>query len=158
MIRSARTGTEGDHRRDGKQPPVFEPDELPPALVNHPVMPVAQQHEVLEVGRAPMDPVDDELHEVDGVAFRTIRPLSSSLTAASIGAGSPMSRMYAHPYGNSTPPVKAKPEAYRRVPRGIGTTGWCASKKAFGSTKRYGKAGKPEHADGGSAPCHAWLS
>src|SRR5438094_5558864 len=34
----------------------------------------------------------------------------------------------------------------------------CACTNAFGSTNRYGKAGDPEHAVGGSAPLHAFDS
>ena len=59
LVGSARRRTEGDGRRDGEHATVVATNDLPVALVHHPVMAMTQQDEILEVGRSAMDPMHD---------------------------------------------------------------------------------------------------
>src|SRR5438309_10982423 len=49
---------EGDGRGDGHDLPVIAFDQLPSALMHHPVMPATEQDQVVELGRTALDPVD----------------------------------------------------------------------------------------------------
>jgi hypothetical protein len=46
-------------RRDGQHAAIIATHQLPFALVDHPVMAMAQKDHVVEIGRSAMDPVDE---------------------------------------------------------------------------------------------------
>jgi hypothetical protein len=50
---------ERDRGRDGHDPAIVRFDQLPVAFMHHPVMPVAQKREIVEIGRPTMDPVHE---------------------------------------------------------------------------------------------------
>src|SRR5438034_11491297 len=56
--------SERDRRRDSHDFLIFGLDQLPSALVHHPMVPATEQDEIAEVGRTAMDPV----HEVMSIA------------------------------------------------------------------------------------------
>src|SRR2546430_15926529 len=49
----------GDRRRDGDDLTVFGLDQLPSALMHHPMVPATQKDEVVEVGRPALDPAQE---------------------------------------------------------------------------------------------------
>ena len=57
LVRSPCGRAEGHRRRNGQHPTVIAANELPVALVHYPVMPVAEQDQVVEIARAAMNPV-----------------------------------------------------------------------------------------------------
>src|SRR5437870_2771848 len=58
LVRSARQ-SERNGRRDGHDLTVFGFDQLPSALVHHPMVPATQKDEVVEVGRPAFDPAQE---------------------------------------------------------------------------------------------------
>src|SRR5207253_10260763 len=71
--------SKANRRRDRHQPAVIRLDDLPPALVHQPVMPVAEQDLVLDLTAAAVQPV----HQVVPIAPRR-RPLAPSPLAVLI--------------------------------------------------------------------------
>src|SRR3979490_2881145 len=59
LVRTSRWRTKGDRRRDGQHAAVVATNDLPVALVHHPVMPVAEKGEVGRLIRTTVDPVLD---------------------------------------------------------------------------------------------------
>src|SRR5438309_7995587 len=64
--------SEGNRRRDGHDLSVAGLDQLPAALMHHPVMPMAEQDLVLDLSAAAMQP----MHDVMAIALRR-RPLAT---------------------------------------------------------------------------------
>ena len=59
LIRPARQLLECSDRRDGQDMAVIGANDLPPTLMHHRVMPVAEKGEVGQIGRSAMDPVHE---------------------------------------------------------------------------------------------------
>src|SRR5258708_10014974 len=57
LIGTSTRRAKGHHRRDRKHPAVIAPNDLPVALVHHPVMPVAEKGEGGRLVVPPMEPV-----------------------------------------------------------------------------------------------------
>ena len=64
LVWSSRPRAEGHRWRDGHNLAVVRFDDLPSTLVDHAVMPVTEQDQVVQVRPAAMDPVDDAMGTV----------------------------------------------------------------------------------------------
>src|SRR3989442_12453975 len=88
LVRTAGSVFKSGGGRDGQHPPVIGAHDLPTALVNHPVMPVAEKGEVGHVTGSVMDPV----HKVVASVMLTgrshpghVQPPSRTLSALRCG-------------------------------------------------------------------------
>src|SRR5439155_10813815 len=87
LIRSSRQ-TKGDGRCNRHDLLMFGLDQLPAALMHHPMVPATEQDQVVEVGRTALDP----MHEMMSIAHRggafAPRPLAAPVASLQCAAES----------------------------------------------------------------------
>src|ERR1700737_4291192 len=87
LIGTARGWSKRNRRRDVQHPAIIAMNDLPVALVHHPVVPVTEQDQVAEVGCPAVDPVNHVVRRAPPRRAVTSRP--SAVTAARLPRPSP---------------------------------------------------------------------